>query len=281
MTEPSTPPDLDAIRARAKRSHAEIVGLCDGGRRWTMRVPAQSDRDSDLVLSATVSDVEALLAEVERLRARVHEAVDECQRRYGPVESQLVKLRNLMRESMQRHNEEMATLGRQPGTYISGYGQATAAVIIAERDEARAEVERLRAAHGRLLKAADDIARTVYSGESFALLIRELIDGDGLPQPRTPDSHVYRSTACLHGLHDRCASEKTLAGGPKVPAVCKWCSAPCVCDCGHLAVQPQPRTPLGYLVDGKVRHPADVTIIFDGDGGAEVSTEDGKAADGE
>lgn len=60
--------DLDAIRARAERSHDEIVALCEGRRRWTMRVPAVEDRDSDLVLEATVTDVLALVEEVQRLR---------------------------------------------------------------------------------------------------------------------------------------------------------------------------------------------------------------------
>lgn len=40
--------------------------------------------------------------------------------------------------------------------------------------------------------------------------------------------HAYLSTACLHGEHGYCQSDRC---GTKVPAVCKFCSAPCGCDC--------------------------------------------------
>lgn len=37
----------------------------------------------------------------------------------------------------------------------------------------------------------------------------------------TPPAHVYTSTACQHGLHDRCRK------------ACKFCGTPCLCPCGH------------------------------------------------
>lgn len=63
-----------------------------------------------------------------------------------------------------------------------------------------------------------------------------------LSQPEmTQDGHVYLSTSCLHGLHDRCGAGKVQLGlkkpgdngltGLKVPARCKFCAAPCVCGC--------------------------------------------------
>ena len=57
-----------------------------------------------------------------------------------------------------------------------------------------------------------------------------------------PVDHVYLSTSCLHAggypagsreaaeLHGYCQSG-TGRGGAKVPACCKFCSAPCVCVC--------------------------------------------------
>lgn len=42
--------------------------------------------------------------------------------------------------------------------------------------------------------------------------------------------HVYLSTGCFHGEHHYCQSN-TGAAGTKVPAQCKFCAAPCVCDC--------------------------------------------------
>lgn len=44
------------------------------------------------------------------------------------------------------------------------------------------------------------------------------------------DGHVYLSTSCLHGEHGYCQSHTGLSGAKK-PARCKFCEAPCVCDC--------------------------------------------------
>ncbi|MFP8944740.1 hypothetical protein ACLIYM_25355 [Streptomyces fenghuangensis] len=46
------------------------------------------------------------------------------------------------------------------------------------------------------------------------------------------DRHVYLSTGCLHGQHGYCQGKNGLAGA-KTPASCKFCAAPCVCDCHH------------------------------------------------
>lgn len=42
--------------------------------------------------------------------------------------------------------------------------------------------------------------------------------------------HVYLSTSCLHAMHDYCKAKEGQAG-PKTPATCKFCAAPCVCQC--------------------------------------------------
>lgn len=68
-----TPLDLDAIRARADKAHEEISGLCNGSRRWTMRIPV-TEADSDMVLSDLVMDVDQLVAEVTTLRAELDAA---------------------------------------------------------------------------------------------------------------------------------------------------------------------------------------------------------------
>lgn len=44
------------------------------------------------------------------------------------------------------------------------------------------------------------------------------------------DDHVYLSTACLHKDHKYCQSGIGQSG-QKTPKVCKFCSAPCICDC--------------------------------------------------
>ncbi len=49
----------------------------------------------------------------------------------------------------------------------------------------------------------------------------------------TPDLHIYLSTACLHGQHAYCAACNRPDGTAKEPGQCKFCAAPCVCECGH------------------------------------------------
>lgn len=43
-------------------------------------------------------------------------------------------------------------------------------------------------------------------------------------------THWYLSTGCLHGEHGYCQG-KTGRAGTKTPASCKFCGAPCQCDC--------------------------------------------------
>lgn len=42
--------------------------------------------------------------------------------------------------------------------------------------------------------------------------------------------HFYVSTGCLHGRHDYCQAQHGRVG-PKRPATCKFCGAPCRCPC--------------------------------------------------
>jgi hypothetical protein len=62
------PLDLTAIRDRIKRAYTEVGEVASQGahRRWRMSIPAQPDRDSDLIISAALDDAEKLTAELER-----------------------------------------------------------------------------------------------------------------------------------------------------------------------------------------------------------------------
>lgn len=53
-------------------------------------------------------------------------------------------------------------------------------------------------------------------------------DGSQVDEPKI--THNYLSTACLHGLHDRCG-EKQAERGEDGPPHCKFCDAPCRCEC--------------------------------------------------
>lgn len=52
------------------------------------------------------------------------------------------------------------------------------------------------------------------------------------PLPRYAE-HQYVSTACLHGLHERCGTMQHDRGELGVPR-CKFCDSPCACPvCNH------------------------------------------------
>lgn len=68
MTTPQEPLVLDAVLARNERASDTVAALCNGTERWVMRVPAQPDRDPDLVISASLSDVPALVTELTQAR---------------------------------------------------------------------------------------------------------------------------------------------------------------------------------------------------------------------
>jgi len=61
--------DLDAALAREQRARGELAAVCkEGGRRWRMSIPAQPERDTDLLLAASLADVPALAGELRAAR---------------------------------------------------------------------------------------------------------------------------------------------------------------------------------------------------------------------
>lgn len=59
--------DLDAIEARRAKAMQMVRDLCEGRRDWIMRIPAEPDYDPDLVIAASLADVQTL---VRLLKAR-------------------------------------------------------------------------------------------------------------------------------------------------------------------------------------------------------------------
>lgn len=66
-----TPEHHTEIKASIERAHTEIGEVCAQGarNRFWMSIPAQPDRDTDLIISDALTGAEALLAEVVRLTA--------------------------------------------------------------------------------------------------------------------------------------------------------------------------------------------------------------------
>lgn len=73
---PGEPADLAAARERITRAHTELGDVCAQGpsRRFKMHIPADPERDTDLIISAALNDADLLVGEVEQLRAAVARA---------------------------------------------------------------------------------------------------------------------------------------------------------------------------------------------------------------
>lgn len=110
-------------------SSFHVDGFHDAGIKAAVESFAEETMDA---LRAATENIGILEDIRDRLRRRVHEAVDECQRRYAKTESNLAKLRALMRRAYELHGEEMKRRGESPQHHISGYGQATAAMFLRE-----------------------------------------------------------------------------------------------------------------------------------------------------
>ncbi len=146
-------------------------------------------------------------AERDRLRTRIHEVASNEQKRSGKLESELTKLRGLMAQALRNHNDEMVRIGNQPGTYISGYGQAAAALIIGERDAASARVAELEL----LLEQAEQYARDLQDGTAPGLDERlEEVRAEGRHQ--ATEGWEREWGLILHG-HPQCVMNEHAARG--------------------------------------------------------------------
>ncbi len=61
---------IDELTAQVAQADAEVNALCHGSRRWTMTVPAEPDRDSDLVIGRALNGVEKLVEYAKERAAR-------------------------------------------------------------------------------------------------------------------------------------------------------------------------------------------------------------------
>jgi len=93
MTTP-TPLPLGESAEKIQRAREEVFGLCDGKRKWTMRVPVDRERDSDCVICEALDTA-------DRLRARVAELEGEL----ASIKRQCIIRRGHEREDLMAHGE--------------------------------------------------------------------------------------------------------------------------------------------------------------------------------
>ena len=76
---------LDGVQERNAHAWAEIAGLCDGSRRWTMHVPVDEARDSDTVIAAALKDGEHAVDAIRRVVELLAEAEADSAPAYAPM----------------------------------------------------------------------------------------------------------------------------------------------------------------------------------------------------
>ena len=141
------------------------------------------------VMTVAAAEHAAAAGEVERLRGRVHSAVDECQRRYASMQSSYDRLMGYRREVIARHGRDQVAKGEHPGANISERNIAVATVIVEEREQARdaltalnatlelREAAKLREAARRALTWAGDMSDDDAAGLWIAITGGSIAEG--------------------------------------------------------------------------------------------------------
>lgn len=86
------------------------------------------------------------------------------------------------------------------------------------------------------MPAHDGTPLPPYINRGIEEQLRAVMDATAAPGP-VDDLHSYVSTACHHGLHERCRTS------------CKFCGQLCSCPCHHGAQRPPDL--LEELLDGR------------------------------
>lgn len=101
--------NTNEIKQRYEAATDMVSDLCNGRKKWIMSVPAEADRDPDLVISHSLHDISDLLAEIDRLKAWVNDLQSGlyvncvyCGHQYGPSETTPVT----MADALKAHIEQ-------------------------------------------------------------------------------------------------------------------------------------------------------------------------------
>ena len=78
----TTTPDLDAIERRRDKAQQTVADLCQGKIEWIMSIPAQRERDPDLIIAAALKDEKDLLAAYRAQQQRIAELEAQIEQKY-------------------------------------------------------------------------------------------------------------------------------------------------------------------------------------------------------
>ena len=133
-----TPLPLDEAAAKIQRAREEVFGLCDGKRKWTMRVPVDRERDSDCVICDALDVADALRARVAELEAELaitQKYADDC----GSLLTRATTERDAayshaakLREALVKCEDEWRKLGGPLSAWPKGDGRRDTARELAD-----------------------------------------------------------------------------------------------------------------------------------------------------
>lgn len=111
-----TDEQLAAIRVTNERAYELVGNLAAGTERWRMTIPADEQRDSDLILSVALANADKLLAEVERMRPVVERA-QEWREQFARPSTHAMPRQRALCDAVDVYESEMEAIAaaNQPG----------------------------------------------------------------------------------------------------------------------------------------------------------------------
>lgn len=114
--------------------------IADGNyRELTMRIPAEPDRDADLVISAAADEIDRLRAEVacyaeaNRHLIDMHDAVIDDARKYSAAQAEIARLREALEKLCEMADEsDGAQYGTLGTNFVRGIARAALAPVVAK-----------------------------------------------------------------------------------------------------------------------------------------------------
>lgn len=150
--------DLNEAVLRYNQAYGEVGELAEGTRKWTMHIPAEPERDSDLVISTALDRIPSLVAEVLRLRDDLAEMYSSAGADYDVRQEYFAEKKRAETErdaalaeverlgvEVEKSNRTRTMLSQTIAACPEGHHDANLAHARTERDHLRAEVARLTA----------------------------------------------------------------------------------------------------------------------------------------
>jgi hypothetical protein len=71
--------DFENVLLKIKKAEQRVYDLCEGGAKWTMRVPVDENRDSDCIIMDALNSAEDALMQASRENQQEYQKHEFCQ----------------------------------------------------------------------------------------------------------------------------------------------------------------------------------------------------------